>query len=593
MCGIFLSISCHGYISPNASTRRLLQHRGPDQAHEHQLIIQGSASSQKLYLTFFSTVLSLRGADVVGQPLIHARSHSILCWNGEAWKIGSDHIDGNDSERILALLVEASSVSPEELDLIPEQRILTAISSISGPFALVFYDAPRRSVYYGRDCLGRRSLLKRTDTAEDLILSSVCSTELREQWHEVEADGIYAVDVHDGAFLPGAEVTGLHSRHIPFLQEDDGKDRVDCLVLPFSSLNKTMASSSVPKLGLESDPVSRLHDMLHASIDLRVRNVRQAHDLPDSMSDTKIAILFSGGLDCTVLARIAHDILPLAESIDLLNVAFQNPRIHRTKGSGPVASPYELCPDRITGRRSFAELQVVCPDRHWRFVEIDIPYTETTAHRDTVIELMHPHNTEMDLSISYALYFASRGSGVVRENHDSMPVNYTTPAHVLLSGLGADELFGGYQRHATAFSRHGLQGLVDELDLDISRLGKRNLGRDDRVISNWGREVRFPYLDESLLAWALACPVWEKCGFGESVDKDASDPVSGIEPSKKVLRVLAWKLGMHNVATEKKRAVSHYPSMVNFQVYTDTIYRSNSVLAPPKWKPGNRRERIY
>ncbi|KAI9827515.1 MAG: hypothetical protein M1832_004865 [Thelocarpon impressellum] len=147
----------------------------------------------------------------------------------------------------------------------------------------------------------------------------------------------------------------------------------------------------------------------------------------------------------------------------------------------------------------------------------------------------------MDLSIGYAFYFAARGIGL----YAGIP--YTTPARVLLSGLGADELFAGYTRHATAFSHHGFRGLLDELNLDFSRLGKRNLGRDDRVIAHWGREARYPFLDEKLLQWALSCPVWEKCGFGQA-DKD------GLEPGKKVLRLLAWNLGMRGVAREKKRA---------------------------------------
>lgn len=160
----------------------------------------------------------------------------------------------------------------------------------------------------------------------------------------------------------------------------------------------------------------------------------------------------------------------------------------------------------------------------------------------------------MDLSIAYALYFAARGIGIASENTQSEPKPYRTPARVLLSGLGADELFGGYTRHATAFNRAGFAGLVDELKLDVDRLGKRNLGRDDRVISHWAREARFPYLDENLVKWAVECPVWQKCGF--QANSHASRDLSDLEPGKLVLRLLADDLGMHSVAMEKKRAVS-------------------------------------
>ncbi|KAL9092328.1 MAG: hypothetical protein Q9165_004502 [Trypethelium subeluteriae] len=267
---------------------------------------------------------------------------------------------------------------------------------------------------------------------------------------------------------------------------------------------------------------------------------------------SKIAILFSGGLDCSLVARVSHELLPFHETIDLLNVAFENPRIHSN-----TLSPFQVCPDRVTGLQSVEELRRVCPERTWRFVEIDVPYSETMKNRQTIIELMRPHDTEMDLSIALALYFAARGIGTLHDADTATSRAYRTPARVLLSGLGADELFGGYQRHATAFARSGFEGLLEELDLDISRIGKRNLGRDDRVISHWGREVRYPYLDEALFAWAMSAPVWQKCGFWKSEWPQPNGKCEAdlLEPGKKLLRLLAYKLGMHQVAKEKKRAV--------------------------------------
>ena len=353
-------------------------------------------------------------------------------------------------------------------------------------------------------------------------------------------------------------------------------------MIPRLSLNKAL-SSSQESLNDGSAAVTHLQKFLTDSTSLRVLNIPDPPLIAgndQSESRARLAITFSGGLDCTVLARISHDLLPPNENIDLLNVAFENPRIHRAFES-ENSTAYELCPDRITGRATYNELLRVCPDRQWRFVAINVPYTEALEHRQKVISLMHPHNTEMDLSISYALYFAARGTGQVSSPTESEAIPSTTSARVLLSGLGADELFGGYVRHATAFRRGGLLGLLDELELDVSRLGKRNLGRDDRVMAHWSKEVRFPYLDESVLSWALNAPVTEKCGFGEP-DADNSrvnrNESEALEPGKKLLRCLARRLGMNEVSKEKKRAVGQ--SVYTWSCFTnhglDPVRRSHS-----------------
>jgi asparagine synthetase B (glutamine-hydrolysing) len=196
----------------------------------------------------------------------------------------------------------------------------------------------------------------------------------------------------------------------------------------------------------------------------------------------------------------------------------------------------------------------------------------------------------MDLSIGCALYFAARGQGLASTDATSTPsfsVPYTTPARVLLSGLGADELFGGYQRHATAFSRGGYPGLVQELRLDVGRLGRRNLGRDDRAMSHWGKEVRFPFLDEELVRWAIGTPAWDKCDFGQ--------PGGHVEPGKRVLRLLALELGMAGVATEKKRAVSGpFRYTASRRNAHPLPHRSSSALGRQRWKvEGSRGRRCF
>lgn len=123
-----------------------------------------------------------------------------------------------------------------------------------------------------------------------------------------------------------------------------------------------------------SPSVASLRQRLIESLRLRVLNVPR---LPaTAATHSGIAVLFSGGLDCTILARMAHDLVPHSQGIDLINVAFENPRVAsqlQTQSNGTVADFYESCPDRITGRKSFAELRQTCPQRAWRFIAASLP----------------------------------------------------------------------------------------------------------------------------------------------------------------------------------------------------------------------------
>lgn len=214
MCGIFCSISCNGFISPDSATKQLLQNRGPDSTGQHQVVVHATGhanigTSSTLHACFLSTVLSLRGTSIVSQPLQDEATGSTLCWNGEAWSIGEALVTGNDSQLIFdKLLAILSNMESRET---ATEAVTRLLSSIRGPYAFVFYDASHKLLCYGRDCLGRRSLLRKSMPDDTLILSSVCDNASGESWTEVEADGIYFAD------LSSLHTTGLSSsiRHVP------------------------------------------------------------------------------------------------------------------------------------------------------------------------------------------------------------------------------------------------------------------------------------------------------------------------------------------------------------------------------------------
>jgi asparagine synthetase B (glutamine-hydrolysing) len=129
---------------------------------------------------------------------------------------------------------------------------------------------------------------------------------------------------------------------------------------------------------------------LRRSVESRTLNI----PAPSDLCQSRLGILFSGGIDCTTLAALAHDFIPRDEPIDLLNVAFENPR------SAERERDYEV-PDRITGRKSWHQLMAQAPQRTWRFIEINVPYKEYLETKPRILKLMKPSNSVMDLVIFF------------------------------------------------------------------------------------------------------------------------------------------------------------------------------------------------
>ena len=217
MCGIFFSIGANTYRKPDLETIERLKARGPDSCQEHTVRLSRTATglskeshSGYRYLTFVSTVLALRGSQVRAQPLTDPETHSVLCWNGEAWKVDDRDLSDNDTHHVFKLLLgtlpllHSSTMEPtfcDDMLTAAYAQLLLTLSRISGPYSFVFYDPVSSQIIYGRDCLGRRSLLTTTD-GEDFVISSVGDSGPSTTWKEVETTGIYIVDLNTEHIRP-------------------------------------------------------------------------------------------------------------------------------------------------------------------------------------------------------------------------------------------------------------------------------------------------------------------------------------------------------------------------------------------------------
>ncbi|KAK0505900.1 asparagine synthase-domain-containing protein [Armillaria luteobubalina] len=556
MCGIFVCARLQGDPQTldiiDSSFEKLcigLRHanaaRGPDAQRSHKVSFRAPTSdASTINLDFFASELCLRGSRPVVQP--HIRNGDILCWNGEVH---------------LTLIMD-----PVENDGV---RLFESTKDLKSPTQIrdLFSSKESGNLIFGRDPLGRRSLLihKPSPSHPYLILTSVTSgINAGCSFEELSTDHIFYLNLKD---LTQLDDPTAFEDHLKALTRWPSQPTVSSYADP-PKVNPSIPPDTWPRLvSLDKIPdylsasVDGLISHLDRSVMLRVHNIPHRSSAP---TQSRVAVLFSGGIDSTVIAYLAHKHIPLEESIDLLNVAFENPRKIRMETEGnlggvsrrhkkkdkkppegdPVRVSY-MVPDRKTGLQEVEELRKLCPGRTWNFVEINIPYHESQGVRSAVEALMLPSRTVMDFSLALALYFASRGVGHVRTYPGADLVTYTSPARVLLNGLGSDELLGGYGRHRSAFNSGGWQAVISELQLEIQRIPVRNLGRDDRVCSSHGKETRHPFLSFGVVSFMANLPVQHK--MDPRLEVGLGD--------KMLLRLAARKMGLIEASGRKKRAM--------------------------------------
>eukprot|EP01135_Chromosphaera_perkinsii_P012025 Nk52_evm33s2568 gene=Nk52_evmTU33s2568 len=407
-------------------------------------------------------------------------------------------------------------------------------------------------------------------------------------WQELPADGLYCLCFDtgsmDGSDKWGEEVirwdnvwilryvwseTGPLRCPIVNMNMNQVEEYLGDEVVPFEEGNKmplwyewSLIEKDAVHEGVAELPCyEQLLYHLGRAVHRRVRgvpemNVNQKTEY--TLSKAKIGILFSGGIDSLIIAVLCHWYLPVEQPVDLFNVGFSRQEDH---------SSYDV-PDRVTGRLGYETLkEVICPQkyphggkpREWNFISVNIHLSLLDSKKDFLRGLISPLETILDFSIGSAIWFASRGFGMctltgtgdvtVESSADERAYaqeKIESNSRVLLVGMGADEQLAGYGRHRTKYRNYGIEGLIEEVAMDVGRISQRNLGRDDRIISDNGKEARFPFLDEDLVNFLQQLPVCYKAnlnlerGYGE----------------KKLLRDAARALGIVKELVElPKRAI--------------------------------------
>lgn len=533
MCGILFALSTRRLDGNDAFAEEemdgwkdVLYARGPDE--------QGVARryTDAHELCFWTTVLQLRGKNNVCVPL-ESESGSLLAFNGQIFDGIDVESDENDAERLL-----------QELEKTEPEQVPQLLSKLRGPWSLVYWNKENNVVWIARDLLGRRSLLIHRPDEQDprLLCTSVMprhgngsctpASPTRSYWEELPT-GIYRCDI-DSSNMENWRADPLV--RLPWASKE---------LKRLESWQRTddEGSHPPPVLGGQDEDarlyMEALLQRLRTAVRHRVSCMRPRQYWLDPQADdgtlppSEVAIMFSGGVDSALLAFLAHEAIAPHAPIDLLNVCFAD-------GESP---------DRRSAHEALVELMSVAPSREWRLFEIDSSLSEVDRNRTRLMQLLAPSNTHMDLNIGAALWIAAGGRGRVCIGKDgqltSSEETHVSAARVLLVGHGIDEQCGGYGRHRTRFRNGGWSGLEDELRLDMARLWKRNLGRDDRVLSDRGKEARHPYLDESVVQQLLDTPL--------RMVVDLRQP-PGVG-DKRLLRWCAHHVGLVRCSTRTKRAI--------------------------------------
>ena len=440
-----------------------------------------------------------------------SESKNILQFNGEIYndinKINNDDIKNDDNldKRISLFKVLNKFTKENKIEDMNKyiENFFIIYNNLESDHAFYFHDNINKKLLISRDIFGKRSIiLYYIKSLSIIFITPVLSETLI---------NLYKYNPNDIMLLE------MPSNHLLLIDEENANKKIFLYENPLiPKVHLLRFNPLFNKINTYENLAQMCHNILRQSLRKRLNDVINLN----KNGNYTIGISFSGGLDSSLMTYYTLLETDNNINIDLFNLSFE-----------------KSSPDRITGIISYKELIDKFPNRKINLILIDKEYNTdiTPIFQKKILNLIFPRNTHMDFNISSAKYLSTNKQGylvdkikliqyfqqneeIVNENlikksdektyqnnimtkkiqnfeyekFTLMDKIYNSDAKIILDGLGADEIFGGYLRYKNG-------DVESQMKRDLDRLWLRNCGRDDRVCGENLVELRFPYLDYDLM----------------------------------------------------------------------------------------------